>query len=37
MVLPDRVHPNARAIDLIARAMLPAVIAALDTAPRAAV
>jgi acyl-CoA thioesterase-1 len=36
MVLPDRVHPNARAIDLIAHAMLPAVIAALETAPRAA-
>jgi len=32
LVLADRVHPNARAIDLVARHMLPAVCAALEAA-----
>jgi len=31
LVLADRVHPNARAIELVAQAFLPAVLAALDT------
>lgn len=30
LVLADRLHPNARAIEMVARAFLPAVIAALD-------
>lgn len=30
LVLPDRLHPNARAVELIAAAFLPAVTAALD-------
>lgn len=32
-VLPDRLHPNARAIDAVARAMLPAILPLLATAP----
>jgi len=33
MVLADRLHPNARAIDRIAHHMLPAVVAAIEAQP----
>jgi acyl-CoA thioesterase I len=36
LVLPDRLHPNGRAIQLIAAALLPAVMAALDRSAAAA-